>query len=253
MPFAGAGAVEDRDFAEHTLLNAPGRRAFPGGRTGPVPRAYAGRMSEISNGRPLAVFDIDNTLADTDHRQHFLEGRPRDWDGFFGAAPADPPLARGVELAVDSAADCEVVYLTGRRSGAGPTPRMARPARAARGRLWMRGDQDRRPARTTKLEVLKRISRRRQVRMLVDDDELVCQAARAAGFRVVLANWAADAPELKSARGGRGPHLNPVRPEPRMPRAPYAPYALSPVRPAPRSRPAGAGGVSPRLRGGSPP
>ncbi|MBT1188264.1 hypothetical protein HET69_30885 [Streptomyces sp. CJ_13] len=162
-------------------------------------------MSEFNEGRPLAVFDIDNTLADTDHRQHFLEGRPRDWDGFFGAAPADPPLARGVELAVESAADCEVVYLTGRpeRCRADTEEWLTRHG-LPEGRLWMRGNQDRRPARTTKLEVLKRISRGRQVRMLVDDDELVCQAARAAGFRVVLANWAADAPELKSAQEGEG-------------------------------------------------
>lgn len=68
----------------------------------------------------------------------------------------------------------------------------------------MRGNQDRRPARTTKLEVLRRISRGREVRMLVDDDELVCQAARAAGFRVVLADWAAEAPELKDAQEGEG-------------------------------------------------
>lgn len=72
------------------------------------------------------------------------------------------------------------------------------------GRLWMRGNQDRRPARTTKLEVLGRIARGREVRMLVDDDELVCQAARAAGFRVVVADWAADAPELTSGQEVEG-------------------------------------------------
>ncbi|MFD9334360.1 hypothetical protein ACFWBF_08065 [Streptomyces sp. NPDC060028] len=162
-------------------------------------------MSEINNRRALAVFDIDNTLADTDHRQHFLERRPRDWEGFFGAAPADPPLARGIALAVESAADCEVVYLTGRpeRCRADTAEWLARHG-LPEGRLWMRGNQDRRPARTTKLEVLKRISRGREVRMLVDDDELVCQAARAAGFRVVLADWAADAPELKTAQEGEG-------------------------------------------------
>src|SRR5688572_31082686 len=43
--------------------------------------------------RPLAVFDLDNTLADTAHRQRYLERRPRDWDAFFAAAPHDPPLA----------------------------------------------------------------------------------------------------------------------------------------------------------------
>lgn len=162
-------------------------------------------MSEINNRLPLAVFDIDNTLADTDHRQHFLERRPRDWDGFFGAAPADPALARGVALAVESAADCEVVYLTGRpeRCRADTTDWLTRHG-LPEGRLWMRGNQDRRPARMTKLEVLRRIARGREVRMFVDDDELVCRAARAAGFRVVLADWAADAPELKFAQEGEG-------------------------------------------------
>ncbi|MCX4695574.1 hypothetical protein [Streptomyces sp. NBC_01408] len=162
-------------------------------------------MSEINNRRPLAVFDIDNTLADTAHRQHFLERRPRDWSGFFGAAQADPPLARGVALAGESAADCEVVYLTGRpeRCRADTEDWLGRHG-LPEGRLWMRGDQDRRPARTTKLEVLRRIARGREVRVLVDDDELVCQAARAAGFRVVRADWAQDAPELKAAQESEG-------------------------------------------------
>ncbi|MEU6297351.1 LNS2 domain-containing protein [Streptomyces erythrochromogenes] len=163
-------------------------------------------MSDKSASRPpLAVFDIDNTLADTAHRQHFLERRPRDWAGFFGAAPADPPLARGIALAVKSSADCEVVYLTGRpeRCRADTQEWLTRHG-LPEGRLWMRGNQDRRPARTTKLEVLGRIARGRQVRMLVDDDELVCQAARAAGFRVVVADWAQDAPELTSGQEVEG-------------------------------------------------
>ncbi|MFD9306386.1 hypothetical protein ACFWCB_27640 [Streptomyces sp. NPDC060048] len=162
-------------------------------------------MTGTQNLKPLAVFDIDNTLADTDHRQHFLERRPRDWSGFFAAAPADPPLARGVALAVESAAECEVVYLTGRpeRCRADTVEWLARYG-LPEGRLWMRGNQDRRPARTTKLEVLRRIARGREVRMLVDDDELVCQAARAAGFRVVLADWSADAPELQDAQEREG-------------------------------------------------
>ncbi|MFF8261375.1 hypothetical protein [Streptomyces virginiae] len=162
-------------------------------------------MSEKRTSRPLAVFDIDNTLADTAHRQHFLERRPRDWPGFFAAAPADPPLARGIALAVESAADCEVVYLTGRpeRCRADTQEWLTRHG-LPEGRVWMRGNQDRRPARTTKLEVLGRIARGREVRMLVDDDELVCQAARAAGFRVVVADWAADAPELTSGQEVEG-------------------------------------------------
>ncbi|MDJ0379831.1 hypothetical protein [Streptomyces sp. G-G2] len=162
-------------------------------------------MSEHRTSRPLAVFDIDGTLADTAHRQYFLERRPRDWNGFFGAAPADRPLARGVALAVESGADCEVVYLTGRpeRCRADTLDWLARHG-LPEGRVWMRGDQDRRPARTTKVDMLRRLARGREVRMLVDDDELVCDAVRAAGFRVVRADWAADAPEMRDAQEGEG-------------------------------------------------
>ena len=158
-----------------------------------------------SSRRPLAVFDLDNTLADTAHRQRFLERKPRDWDAFFAAAPQDPPIERGVALALEYAEECEVVYLTGR------------PERCRRdtlewlavhglpeGRVHMRRDHDRRPARRTKLEILRRLARDREVRVLVDDDELVCADAEQAGFPVVRARWAAPSAELREAQEREG-------------------------------------------------
>lgn len=155
--------------------------------------------------RPLAVFDLDNTLADTAHRQRFLEEKPRDWDGFFAAAPQDPPLAEGIALALESAEECEVVYLTGR------------PERCRRdtldwlaaqglpeGRVFMRRNGDRRPARHTKLEILQRLARDREIRVLVDDDELVCDDAERAGFSVVRARWTAPSAALEAAQEGEG-------------------------------------------------
>ncbi|WP_254667809.1 phosphatase domain-containing protein [Streptomyces griseus] len=155
--------------------------------------------------RPLAVFDLDGTLADTGHRQHFLQGRRRNWAAFFSAASDDPPLAEGVSLALASAEECEVVYLTGR-------PERCRRATLLwlerqglpRGRLFMRREDDRRPARHTKLEILERLGRQREVRALVDDDELVCDAAERAGFTVVRARWALPSPELKDAQEREG-------------------------------------------------
>lgn len=60
---------------------------------GPTPRQI----------RPLAVFDVDGVLAEVRHRLPHLEGRPKDWDAFFAAAQADPPLTEGVALAVEAA------------------------------------------------------------------------------------------------------------------------------------------------------
>ncbi|MFC8241681.1 phosphatase domain-containing protein [Streptomyces chartreusis] len=158
-----------------------------------------------SNKPPLAVFDLDNTLADTAHRQRFLERKPRDWDAFFAAAPQDPPIEEGVAMARASGAECEVVYLTGR------------PERCRRdtldwlaahglpeGRVYMRRNDDRRPARRTKLEILNRLARTRDIRVLVDDDELVCEEAERAGFTVVRARWTAPSAALKSAQEREG-------------------------------------------------
>ncbi|MFC8516122.1 HAD family acid phosphatase [Streptomyces sp. NPDC057257] len=155
--------------------------------------------------RPVAVFDLDNTLADTSHRQRFLERRPRDWDGFFAAAPDDPPIPEGVELVLANAEECEIVYLTGR------------PERCRRdtldwltaqglpeGRVHMRRNDDRRPARRTKLEILSRLARTREIRVLVDDDELVCEDAERAGFTVVRARWTAPSAALEAAQEGEG-------------------------------------------------
>ncbi|QKW10334.1 hypothetical protein HUT18_31925 [Streptomyces sp. NA04227] len=151
--------------------------------------------------RPLALFDLDGTLADTAHRQHHLERKPRDWDAFFAAAPQDPPLAEGVALLRATGEECEIQYLTGRpeRCRADTEEWLARHDLVA-GRIWMRRNDDRRPARHTKVQVLRRIARTREVRMLVDDDVLVCQEAEQAGFRVVRADWAQTSAALKDAQ-----------------------------------------------------
>ncbi|AVH55064.1 MULTISPECIES: phosphatase domain-containing protein [Streptomyces] len=162
-------------------------------------------MKEQSGSRPLAIFDLDGTLADTAHRQRFLERKRRDWDAFFAAAPHDPPLAEGIALALKSAEECEVVYLTGRpercrREAADWLAVQGLPD----GRIWMRRNDDRRPARRTKLEILRRLARDREIRVLVDDDELVCEDAERAGFRVVRARWAAASAALMDAQEREG-------------------------------------------------
>ncbi|MFF4172413.1 hypothetical protein [Streptomyces sp. NPDC001744] len=155
--------------------------------------------------RPLAVFDLDNTLAATAHRQRFLERRPKDWDAFFAAAPGDPPLEEGVALCREAAVECEVVYLTGR-------PERCRRATVdwlaeqglPEGPLHMRRHRDFRPARVTKVEALRELAVDRRIRMLVDDDPAVCDAAEAAGFTVVRAHWAAPSAVLREAQEKEG-------------------------------------------------
>ena len=39
----------------------------------------------------IILCDIDGTVANNDHRQHFLEGK-KDWDGFFSELVNDQPI-----------------------------------------------------------------------------------------------------------------------------------------------------------------
>ena len=38
------------------------------------------------------VFDLDGTLADDEHRQHYLEQTPKDWDRYFALCGDDKPI-----------------------------------------------------------------------------------------------------------------------------------------------------------------
>jgi phosphoglycolate phosphatase-like HAD superfamily hydrolase len=142
----------------------------------------------------VAVIDLDGTVADVRHRLHHLERRPKDWDGFFRGIPDDQPLAEGVAVAKTLAQDHELVYLTGRpERHRAATEAWLRHHNLPPGQLMMRRDGDRRPARVAKLAILRRLGAERFVAVFVDDDPAVCAAARAAGFPVLVADWATDA------------------------------------------------------------
>lgn len=46
----------------------------------------------------MIIFDLDGTLALTDHREHFLQDGRRDWDAFFEACDGDLPNEPVVEM-----------------------------------------------------------------------------------------------------------------------------------------------------------
>ncbi len=151
--------------------------------------------------RPLAVVDIDGVLADVRHRLRFLERRPKDWRGFFGAAPQDPLLEVGRDTVVRLAEVCEVVYLSGRPEHCRRDTEAWFAAHGLpKGEVLLRRGGDFRPAKEMKVEVLRQLSRRAPVSVLVDDDGAVLEAARAAGFDVLPATWMVDAPVLREAQ-----------------------------------------------------
>jgi phosphoglycolate phosphatase-like HAD superfamily hydrolase len=160
---------------------------------------------EAMSDRPLAIVDIDGVLADVRHRLHYIEGRPRDWDGFFAAAVDDPPHPEGIALVATLQADHEIVFLTGRpRRLASDTERWLSDQGVGGHRVIMRPERDRRPAAAVKVELLRQLARGRRVAVVVDDDTDVIAAMRRAGYPTFHADWEqrsdADEHELNVAQ-----------------------------------------------------
>lgn len=62
----------------------------------------------------IILCDIDGTIANNDHRQHFLEGK-KDWDGFFSELVNDLPIQIIIDKVIQEQSNGkEIVFLTGR-------------------------------------------------------------------------------------------------------------------------------------------
>lgn len=151
----------------------------------------------------LAVFDIDGVVADVRHRLHHLV-RPKSWLAFFDEAHADGLLAEGAHLVHDLAQRHEIVWLTGRPEWLRDTTTAWLAEHGLPGtEVHLRPDHDRRPAPRYKLEVLRRLSPR-GIGAFVDDDNEVVDAALAAGFPAVLADWLPRDQALRDAQDRLG-------------------------------------------------
>ena len=62
----------------------------------------------------IILCDIDGTVANNDHRQHFLEGK-KDWDGFFDALDKDKPIFLIINKIIrENESGKNIIFLTGR-------------------------------------------------------------------------------------------------------------------------------------------
>ncbi|SDF34717.1 hypothetical protein SAMN05216377_104303 [Pseudonocardia oroxyli] len=151
------------------------------------------------------MFDIDGVLADVTHRLHHLRARPQRWERFFAAADVDPLLDEGAERLREAQADFDVVYLTGRpERNRRLTERWLAQHDLPTGPLYMREDDDYRPARMMKREVLRRLARTREVASVLDDDPAVVRVLSDDGWPVELATWLPHSSTLADAQENKG-------------------------------------------------
>ena len=187
-------------------------QATPSGRPGerlggPPPGATRSRLADsvVVDPRPLAVFDIDGVVADVRHRLHLIENRPKRWDEFFRRAADDPPLATGVELVRELAADHDILWLTGRpERNRQLTARWLAEHGLPDRPLVMRPDRDFRSSRLMKREELRKLRGDREIGVVVDDDPDVVATLTEDGFPVRLADWLPHSSTLRTAQEKEG-------------------------------------------------
>jgi hypothetical protein len=157
-------------------------------------------VSEPNDERPLAIVDLDGVVADVRHRLHHLERRPKNWTAFFAAARHDGVHPEGVAVVETLGRDHEIVFLTGRPHHLlDETVRWLDDHGLGGHRVVMRPAGDRRPAAVVKLELLAELADGRKIGIVVDDDRLVLDALRRAGYHSFAADWEARAPDVDRA------------------------------------------------------
>jgi len=79
---------------------------------------YGGPTLNLRRGRPCIIVDLDGTLANNDHRQHFMTGGRKQWGPFFDAIPRDSVYSevKFIMNLIFNNTEVEVLVCTGRPS-----------------------------------------------------------------------------------------------------------------------------------------
>ncbi len=135
--------------------------------------------------KPAAViFDLDGTLANIEHRLHFITDGNDDWDGFFEACSEDAPKLDIIELAqIYHEADYAIVIMSGRSEAVhDKTMYWLDYYDVPVDMLWMRSEDDFRPDQIVKKEFLTTVEEIYSIKLCVDDRSKVVKMWRDEGY-----------------------------------------------------------------------
>lgn len=136
----------------------------------------------------VIVFDIDGTIADIEHRRHFVRSKPRNWPAFNRAMVHDTPYPDIIWLFnVLKAAGCTMLIASGRGSeDRAKTETWLANNGIVYEKLYMRPAKDSRADNIIKAEIIEQIrTEYGEPYLWFDDRNQVVDAIRAAGVRVL--------------------------------------------------------------------
>jgi hypothetical protein len=137
------------------------------------------------------VFDLDGTLANIEHRLHFIEGDKKDWRAFFAACGEDSVIEQVVRLTDDLAdggvGKYDIVIVSGRSDEVRDrTETWLFDHNISYGALYMRKAGDHRPDHVLKRELLDiMLADGWEPILFVDDRKQVVDMWRSLGYTVL--------------------------------------------------------------------
>ena len=145
------------------------------------------KIFDCPDDKKVVIYDLDGTLADIDHRIHFIEGGVRkDWDGFFNEMGNDT-LREGVASLITTCyKDHITIIVTGRPSNyRKKTEKWLKKYNIPYKALYMRKAGDFRPDYIVKQEILDRFLPKDKIEMVVDDRRQVISMWRSNKLPVI--------------------------------------------------------------------
>jgi phosphoglycolate phosphatase-like HAD superfamily hydrolase len=131
----------------------------------------------------MVLVDMDGTLADSRHREHFVQGRRKYWPAFFAAMNADKPNPAIASWVRELARSYEIVIVTGRPQEYLPnTIDWLARYQIPFSQILMRRYGDRRPDYVVKEEMLHALDQN-QIAFVIDDRPSVCDMWERSGLR----------------------------------------------------------------------
>ena len=133
----------------------------------------------------IILCDIDGTVADNSHRQHFLEEK-KDWDGFFDALDLDKPIYKIINKMNDEHNQGrEIIFLTGRPERyRGPTENWLKQYFNFPLRVVMRPNDNKKNKLLTKKEMFEQNFNIDEIFYVIDNDEDLLNMWKKMGMRV---------------------------------------------------------------------